>query len=104
MAAVRSVEPNDIQIDALGDLRLLRKSIIHNKGVLSSADHAKLRKMGSLFGLNEKITPSHCDMHRIFVLVKQAIAEIMMTYVGHLPGAPDPSEIVSIAIQNAGSR
>lgn len=104
IAAIRGVQPNDIRIDALGDLRLLRRSIIHNKGVLSSGDHAKLKKMGEMFGAEETITPSHDDMHRIFVLVKQAIAEIIMTHVGHLPGAPDPSEIVSVAIQNAGPK
>jgi hypothetical protein len=41
-------------------------------------------------------------MHKLFVLVKQAIAEIIMKYAGHLPGAPDPSQIVGLAIQSGG--
>jgi hypothetical protein len=43
-------------------------------------------------------------MHKLFIAIKQAIAEIILVYTGHLPGAPDASQIVSVAIQNAGPR
>ncbi len=104
IAAVRGVEPNDVKVDALGDLRLIRNSIVHKKGVLSAADHAKLNKMGALVKPDAMITFSHEDMHRVFVAVKQAIGEIILTYTGHLPGAPDPSQLVDVAIANAGPR
>ena len=43
IAKIRGVEPNEIQLDALGDLRILRKSIIHNGGVLEATEYAKLK-------------------------------------------------------------
>lgn len=102
IACVRRVEASEIKVDAMGDLRIARNSIIHNKGIITDTDHTKLRKMTELFKPGQKIALSHDEMHKLFVLVKQAIAEIIMVYVGHLPGAPDPSDIVSIAIQRGG--
>lgn len=102
IAGVRGVTANEVQVDALGDLRILRKSIIHNNGVITAADHAKLKKMPELVKPDETIELTHDQMHRLFVSVKQAIAEIIMMYVGHLPGAPEPPEIADIAIQNGG--
>lgn len=102
IARVRGVEKDEVMVDALGDLRIVRRSIIHNKGTISAANHAKLKKMAELFKPAEKIALSHDQMHKLFVIVKQAIAEIIMTYVGHLPGAPGPSQIVSVAIQRGG--
>jgi hypothetical protein len=102
IADVRRVKPNDVKIDALGDLRLLRRSIVHNAGIITAEDHAKLKVMADVCRPNERIAPKHDDMHRIFVLVKQAIAKLMLDYSGHLPGAPKAEEIVSVAIQNVG--
>ncbi|MGO9057258.1 MAG: hypothetical protein ACLQU2_07695 [Candidatus Binataceae bacterium] len=104
IAAVRGIQSNEVRVDALGDLRLLRNSIIHNKGVVSPADHASLKKMASLVKPGQKITLDHAQVHMLFVTIKQAIAEIILHYTGQFPGAPDASEIVSIAIQNAGPR
>jgi hypothetical protein len=104
IAAVRGVDPEDIKVNALGDLRIIRHSIIHDKGILPAKAHTKLKKLSALFRPDEKITLSHDQMHKLFVAVKQAIAEIILSYTSHLPGAPDASDIVSIAIQNAGPR
>jgi hypothetical protein len=100
IAAVRGVSVDDVRVDALGDLRVIRHNIVHNKGVLAAKDHAKLKRLNALFRPDEKIALSHDDMHKLFVAIKQAIAQIIMTYSAHLPGAPDPSEITDIAIQN----
>ena len=43
-------------------------------------------------------------MHSLFVIVKQAIGEIILTFTGHLPGAPAATEIVDVAIANVGPR
>ncbi len=104
IAKVRGVAPEEIKVDALGDLRIIRHSIIHDKGVLPAKAHAKLKKLTALFKPDEKITLTHDQMHKLFIAVKQAIAEIILSYTGHLPGAPVASEIESIAIQNAGPR
>jgi hypothetical protein len=104
IAAVRGVEPNEVKVDALGDLRLIRNAIVHSKGVLSAGDHAKLRKLAGLVQPDATIALSHDQMHKLFIAIKQAIAEIILTYTGHLPGAPEASQIVGVAIQNAGPR
>ncbi|MCC0017045.1 MAG: hypothetical protein H6878_12315 [Rhodobiaceae bacterium] len=104
IAKVRGVEPNDIKIDALGDLRILRNGIIHAKGIVTASEHKKLKKMADLIKPDEKLVLTHDQMHKVFVLVKQAIGEIFLHYTGNLPGAPSPDEIVGVAIQNAGRR
>jgi hypothetical protein len=104
IAQVRGVNLNDVQVDALGDLRLLRNSIVHNSGVIKAGDYLKLKTMADLCRADTPISPTHDEMHRIFVAVKQAIGALILHYTGHLPGAPSASEIVDIAIQNVGSR
>jgi hypothetical protein len=101
IAKVRGVAPNEVMIDEFGDLRIFRKNIIHNGGILPAADHAKLKVMQSLASPDATITFSHDQMHKLFVHIKQGIAKLVLKYTGHLPGAPDASDIVSIAIQNS---
>jgi hypothetical protein len=100
IAAIRGMSKDDIKVNALGDLRVLRNCIVHDKGIISAAKHAKLLTMSAIVAPDQRIAPSHDQMHTLFVLVKQAIAEMIMTYMGHLPGAPDPSDIKAIAIEN----
>src|SRR3954453_15804408 len=40
IAEVRGVKPNDVQLNALGDLRIFRKSIVHNAGVITDTEYA----------------------------------------------------------------
>lgn len=104
LAEVRGVNSNDIMVDALGDLRILRKAIIHNKGIVATKEYAKLKKMSALAEPDVKLTFTHDQMHQLFVFIKQAIGEIIAFYAGNLPGAPDMSKIRGIAIQGAGPR
>ena len=101
IARVREVRTDDVKIDAFGDLRVLRRSIVHAKGLLSAAEYGKLKRMDKLVRPDAPISLSHDNMHGLFVVVKQGIAEIIMTYAGQLPGAPDVSDLTDIAIQNA---
>lgn len=100
IAAIRGVKPNDVMIDELGDLRMLRKSIVHDGGHLSVACHTKLKVMASLCKPDASITFTHDQMHKLFVHIKQGIGRLILEYTGNLPGAPQASEIVGIAIQN----
>lgn len=100
IARVRGVRPNDVMIDELGDLRILRKSIVHDGGHLSAAEHAKLNIMSGLCRPNARITFTHDQMHKLFIHVKQGIGRLILEYAGGLPGAPQATEITSIAIQN----
>ena len=101
IADIRGVKPNEVTLDELGDLRILRKCIVHNAGKLKTADHARLKTMQGLFAPDEVITPSHDDMHKVFVLMKQSIARLILKYTGDLRNAPKPEKIVGIAIQKA---
>jgi hypothetical protein len=101
IAKVRGVTPNEVMIDEFGDLRILRKNIIHNGGILPATDHTKLKMMQPLVLPDAAITFSHDQMHKLFIHIKQGIAKLILKYTGDLPGAPDASEIVSIAIQNS---
>ena len=92
IARIRGVKPGDVKINALGDLRILRKSIVHNGGVLTATDHAKLRVLSGTCKPNAKIARYHDDMHKIFVAVKQAIAQLILDYTGDFPGAPRPTK------------
>ncbi len=100
IARVRGVKPNDVMIDELGDLRTLRRSIVHDGGHLSAAEHAKLKVMSGLCGPDARITFTHDEMHKLFVHVKQGIGRLILEYTGNLPGAPKASEIAGIAIEN----
>jgi hypothetical protein len=102
IARIRGIEPNGIKIDALGDLRVLRRSIIHNDGIISAGDYRKIKKMTNLFSPNAVINLDHDQMHQLFVFIKQAIAELILHHTGDLPGAPKASDLTDIAIQNVG--
>lgn len=104
IAQVRGIRSNEIMLDALGDLRILRKAIVHAKGIVTVQEHAKLKKMGDLIKPGEKLELSHDQMHNVFVLIKNSIGEIILHYTGDLPGAPSPDSIVGVAIQNVGPR
>lgn len=104
IATIRGVEPNQVQVNALGDLRILRKGIVHNGGAVSATDHAKLKVLPHVCKPNEKIAFTHDEMHTVFVAVKNAIGSLILEHTGHLPGAPKPDEIVDIGISNPGPR
>jgi len=101
IAEVRGVKSSDVKLDEFGDLRILRHSIIHNSGILPAAEYAKLKVMQELVKPDAPITFTHDQMHKVFIHTEQAIGRLILKYTGSLPGAPDASELVSIAIQNA---
>jgi hypothetical protein len=100
IAEVRGVKSDDVKLDELGDLRILRKNIVHNGGLLPASEYAKLKVMKNLVKPDAPITFSHDQMHKVFVHVKQAIGTLILKYTGGLPGAPIASELAGIAIQN----
>lgn len=100
IATIRGVKTNDVRVDAFGDLRLLRNCIAHNRGVLSASDHKSMKIMGLLCEPAKLFSPSHDQMHKIFIALKNAIGTLILSHVGHLPGAPDAKTIVGVAIQN----
>lgn len=102
IAKIRGVKPDEVKIDAFGDLRVLRISIVHNGGVLKAADHTKLKVLKGICQADARISLTHDQMRSIFVAIKSAIGSIIIEYTSNLPGAPKPEEIVDIAVQNTG--
>lgn len=99
LARGKNLDSHDIKVDALGDLRILRHAIIHNKGILSVGAHTKLKVMKGVFIPNSAIIVSHDQMHKMFVFVKQGIAALILEHTGQRPGSPQISEIADLAIQ-----
>jgi hypothetical protein len=99
ISKIRGVQKNEVRIDVFGDLRILRQSIVHHDGVLEAADHATLKVLNGICQADIPISPTHDQMHKIFVAVKSAIGALILEYTAHLPGAPKPDDIVSIAVQ-----
>ena len=101
IAIIRGVVKGDIKLDALGDLRTLRMSIVHHGGIITDNEYAKLKLLSGTCSPNSKICPTHDQMHTIFVAIKQAVGKLILEYTGNLPGAAKAEEIVDIAIENA---
>jgi hypothetical protein len=96
IARARGVHPSDVVLDELGDLRILRNSIVHDAGTISAAEHDKLKVMSTLCRPGERIVLAHAQMNQLFIHVKQAIGKLILDYTGSLPGAPKASEIVGM--------
>jgi hypothetical protein len=102
IAEIRGVKKNEVEINVFGDLHVLRRMIVHNGGVLMAAEYSKLKVLNGICQPDAKISPTHDQMHTIFVAIKSAIGSLMLEYTAHLPGAPKPEDIVDIAVQNTG--
>jgi hypothetical protein len=100
IAQARGVEPNDIRVGIFGDLRILRHSILHENGTLGVVAHAKLTVMGALCRPEAVLAFSHAEMKRLFELIHQGIAQLVLEHTGHLVGAPRPEEVLKVAIQS----
>jgi len=82
------------------DLRLLRHTILHNKGILKASDHKKLMAVADLFRPDGVVSLPNETIHRLFFLVKKAVARLVLTDTGAAGSAPyDVSDINEIAIQ-----
>lgn len=100
VAEIRGTASNEVKLDEMGDLRILRKAIIHNGGVVAASEHAKLKVMTDLAQPGKRLTFNHDQMHTLFVHVKRSIGRLILEHTGHLPGAPDADSIVGVAISN----
>jgi hemin uptake protein HemP len=98
-ARCKNVKPDDVTVDVLGDLRLLRHTILHNKGALAASQFARLKTMKELFEPDKEIILSHDGMHKLFIALKQGIAALIVGHAGPRPGTPEISQLVDVAIQ-----
>jgi len=102
LAACSGVEVNAVRSDIMGDLRIVRHAILHSKSILRAEKHKGLKVVGNLFEVDKPLDIGYEDMHKIFVLVKQDCARLMIEPLGVKDAAGQASQLVDIAIQKLG--
>ncbi len=99
LAASKQVETNEISSDIMGDIRILRNSILHEKSIIRADKIKGIKKINDLITVNEEIHFPYEEIHKIFVLIKQDLARMLMEHLGADDGTVKPEDIVSIAVQ-----
>lgn len=99
LARVTGVEVNAICSDIMGDMRVLRNVILHSRSILRPGSHKVLKKLGSMFAIDQPLYLSYENMHKIFVLTKQDCARLMLEWLGIEGSAIAPEDIRDMAIQ-----
>lgn len=101
LASAKGVSVNEIVSDIMGDLRILRHAILHAKSAIRPDEHKRLKVVGAMFPVNSPIHISYEDMHRIFVLIKQACAQLVLASLGGEEVAALSEQIVDVGIQGS---
>ena len=99
LARATRVETNDIRSDIMGDLRILRHVILHEKGIVRPDKFRRLTKLREIAPENQPLQISYEDMHRLFVLIKQDLAQLLFEWLGVRDAPMNPGDIRDIAIQ-----
>ena len=99
LAHAKGVEVNEIHSDIMGDLRILRNVILHSKSVIRLDKHASLKLLGDMFEVDKELTFSYEGMHRIFVLIKQDCARLLLEWFGEEDGPVKPEELKDVTIR-----
>ena len=99
LATLKSVDFQEIQSDIMGDLRILRNVILHEKGIIHLDKHKALKKLKAMFIVDQPVHISYERMHQIFVLIKQDCARMMFEWLGVKNTPIQPEDIVDVAIQ-----
>ena len=100
LAAAVDVETKDISSEIMGDLRCIRNSILHTKGVFTPEWHGKLVVLKDCFAVGQQIEISYELMHQIFVKIKQGCAKLIFAWLGVDPGDRfDIDQLKAFAIQ-----
>lgn len=103
LAKTSSVEAKDIKCEIMGDLRCIRNSILHTKGVFTAEWHKKLVILKDCFPVDEQIEISYELMHQIFVKIKQGCAKLIFEWLGEDPGDRfDIDQLKGFTIQKGG--
>jgi len=98
LAKAKGIKTNQIISDIMGDLRILRHTILHTKAILQVQKHRKLKKLADLFSTEVPLLVSHEKMHKIFILIKQDASRFMLEHIGQENGPIHPEDIRDVAI------
>jgi hypothetical protein len=101
LAAAQGVDQNAITSDIFGDLREVRNTILHNKGIFRAEKHRKLRVLQGMFAIDAPVSITFEKMHEIFVYINQGCAKLLLDLMGitDIPADMDLSRLTGIAIQ-----
>lgn len=100
LAKAAGKDDNSVKSDIMGDLRCIRNSILHTKGVFTPEWHGKLVVLKDCFAEDEQIEISYELMHQIFVKIKQGCAKLIFEWLGVDPeGRFDIDQLKDFAIQ-----
>jgi hypothetical protein len=100
LAKSMGVSKDGIRSDIMGDLRILRNVILHSRGVIGEDKHKGLSLLGDMFPVDQPIHVSYENMHKIFVLIKQDCARLLLKSLG-IENSPNlkPEDFVDVALQ-----
>ena len=99
ISQAKTVSKDEIVSDIMGDVRLLRRAIIHDKGILQSKDHSKMKLLRNLFEADAPILLTNEIMRKIFELIEKDTARLMLQEAGPLPQGMNIDDFKQIAIQ-----
>ena len=99
LAKIKNVEINEIHSNIMGDLRQIRNAILHKKRILKHEDYEKLQFINGMFEPNQQIIFTYEKMHKIFGMIKQGAAEMLLTYIGVQKPPFDIRDVFDVAIQ-----
>lgn len=99
LGALKNVGLHEIRSDIMGDLRILRNVILHTKGIIRSDKHKELKKLSDMFFVDQPINISYERMHKIFILIKQDCARMLIEWLGVKNAPTQPEDFVDLAIQ-----
>lgn len=99
LAASQKVERDNIRSDVMGDLRILRHTILHTKSILPFGQHKALRTMQDLFTPEKPILLPYDNMHQVFIRIKQGCAKLLLEWLNIADAPVKPEELTDLAIQ-----
>jgi len=100
LAAALDIATKDVKSEIMGDLRCIRNSILHTKGVFTSQWYEKLVLLKDCFEVGRQIEISYELMHQIFVKIKQECAKLIYEWLGiDTGGRFDVDQLKDVAIQ-----
>ena len=100
LAKSMSVAANEVKSDIMGDLRIIRHAILHSKGIIRPDKHKSLKLLGEMFSVDRPIHVSYEYMHKIFILIKQDCARLLLKWLG-MENSPNlkPEDLRDVAVQ-----
>jgi hypothetical protein len=100
LAKAANIDVKDVKSEIMGDLRCIRNSILHTKGVFTPEWHSKLVVLKDCFPVGQRIEISYELMHQIFVKIKQGCAKLIFDWLGvDTEGRFDIDQLAGFAIQ-----